>query len=265
MRLYFEIARRGFRRYAAYPGATFAGLFTNTFFGFLIAYVFLAVFRERDQVGGYSAPDTVTYVWLAQALLSVVASFGASWQELALRVRSGDVVTDLRRPVDVQMGLLAEDAGRALHQLFFRAVPPFLVGALAFDLVAPDEVTRWLLFAVSVSLAVVVSFGVRFLVNLSAFWLLDYRGPMMLAMVVSHLFSGLIVPLVFLPDGLEAVARALPFASMLQTPIDVFLGELAGARLAGALALQCVWAASLLLAGRAVLAAGTRKLVIQGG
>ncbi len=265
MRLYLELARRGYRRYAAYPGATIAGLFTNTFFGFLIAYVFIAVFRLRDDVGGYSEVDTVTYVWLTQGLLSVVASYGPSWQELALRVRSGDVVTDLRRPVDIQRALLAEDAGRALFQLVFRGVPPFLLGALVFDLVAPDDAVRWLLFALSVCLAVVVSFGIRFLVNLTSFWLLDYRGAMMLAMVVSHLFSGLIVPLAFFPTGLEAVARVLPFASMLQTPVDVFLGELAGAALAGALALQCLWAAGLFLLGRAVLAAGTRKLVIQGG
>ena len=265
MRLHFEIARRGYRRYAAYPGATLAGLFTNTFFGFLIAYVFLAVYRLREDVGGYSEADVVTYVWLTQGLLSVVASFGPSWQELALRVRSGDIVTDLRRPLDLQLALLADDAGRALFQLVFRGVPPFLVGALVFDLVAPDGVARTLLFAASVCLAVVVSFGVRFLVNLAAFWLLDYRGAMMLVMVVSHLFSGIIVPLVFFPAALEAVARALPFASMLQTPIDVYLGELAGTELAGALALQFLWAAVLLIAGRAVLSAGTRKLVIQGG
>jgi hypothetical protein len=46
-RLWFELARRGYRRYAAYPGATWAGVFTNTFFGFLLANVLLAVFEER--------------------------------------------------------------------------------------------------------------------------------------------------------------------------------------------------------------------------
>ena len=265
MRLDWELARRGYRRYAAYPGAMLAGLFTNTFFGFLIAYVLLAIYESRADVGGYSAADTVTYVWLTQGLLSVVASFGPTWSELALRVRSGDVATDLQRPLDLQRSLLAQDAGRAFYHLLFRAVPPFVIGALAFDVVAPTHPARWLVFWVSVCLAVAVSFGIRFLVNLTAFWLLDYRGPMMMAMVVSQLLSGMIVPLVFFPDRLESLARALPFASMLQTPIDVYLGKLAGMELAGALALQLGWAAALLLAGRAILRAGTSKLVIQGG
>jgi ABC-2 type transport system permease protein len=52
---------------------------------------------------------------------------------------------------------------------------------------------------------------------------------------------------------------------MLQAPIDVYVGEPLGGSTAGVLLLQAVWAAVLLLAGRLVLAAGTRKLVVQGG
>ena len=108
MRLDWELARRGYRRYAAYPGATYAGLFTNVFFGFLIASILLAVYDQREVVGGYDVADAMAYVWLAQGLLSVVASFGPSWSELALRVRSGDVATDLYRPVDLQRALFAQ-------------------------------------------------------------------------------------------------------------------------------------------------------------
>lgn len=265
MRLYWEIARRGYRRYAAYPAATAAGLFTNVFFGFVIAYVMLEVFEHRDDVNGYDVRDTITYVWLAQGLLSVVASFGPSWFELSLRVRSGNVATDLQRPVDLQRMLLAEDLGRAAYQALYRAVPPFLLGSLVFDVVVPADALRVLAFGVSVCLAIVVSFAIRFLVNLMSFWLLDYRGPTMLALVVSHLLSGLIVPLVFFPEPLGDVLRALPWASMLQLPIDVFVGAVDGADIFALLALQAFWAAALLSAGRAVLGVATRRLVVQGG
>ena len=131
LRLGFELARRGYRRYAAYPGATWAGLFTNSFFGLLIAYVMVAVYENREDIGGYDAAEALTYVWLGQGLLAVVASFGPSWHELAMRVRSGDVAVDLHRPLDLQAAGLAQDFGRATHQLLFRAFPPFLVRAFA--------------------------------------------------------------------------------------------------------------------------------------
>jgi len=264
-RLDWELARRGYRRYAAYPGATAAGLFTNPIFGFLQAYILLAVYEQRADVGGYDFADAVTYVWLTQGLLSVVASFGPSWMELALRVRSGDIAVDLARPLDLQRAQLAHDLGRAGYQLVYRATPPFLLGALLFQLTAPREPLVWVAFAVSVVLAVVVSFAIRFIVNLLSFWLTDYRGAMLLAMTVTNLLSGLIMPLAFFPEPWDSVARALPFAAMLQLPVDVFVGAATGSEILSVLALQAAWAVVLLGLGRVVLAAGTRKLVVQGG
>ncbi|HKF91164.1 MAG TPA: ABC-2 family transporter protein [Acidimicrobiia bacterium] len=263
LRLGFELARRGYGRYAAYPGATWAGVFTNTFFGFLIAYTLLAVFEQRDAVGDYDARDAVTYTWLAQGMLMTIYLWG--WFEVALRVRSGDVATDLQRPLDFQGYWLAQDLGRAAYHALFRGVPPFVLGALVFDVLVPGNPLVWLAFLASMTLAVVTSFAFRFLFNLAAFWLLDYRGAGVLAMVASTFFSGQIVPIAFFPHWLAVLAWALPFAAMVQAPIEIWLGHAEGLELLGLIALQAFWAGALLLVGRAVLAAGMRKLVIQGG
>jgi ABC-2 type transport system permease protein len=263
VRLYWEIARRGFGRYAAYPAATVAGIFTNTIFGFLQAYILLALYENRTDIGGYDPSDAVTYVWFAQALLMTVYAFG--WWELALRIRSGDVATDLARPLDPLRYWLAYDFGRAVYHFLFRGIAPFVVGMLVFDIRLPESPATWLWVALSLALAVVVSFGYRFLYNLVAFWLLDYRGTIVIAMTVSLFFSGFIVPLPFFPDWLEAIARALPFAAMVQIPVDVFLEQATGTEVAGLLLLQAVWAAILLGLARVVLGTAIRRLVIQGG
>src|SRR3954469_19707083 len=262
VRLDWEIAKRGWRRYAAYPWATAAGVFTNTVFGFLQAYILLAVFRHRAHVGSYDARDTVTYVWLAQALLMTVYVFG--WQELALRIRDGSIATDLARPLDPQRYWLAFDLGRAPYHLLFRSVLPFVVGALVFQLNYPAPLDFGAFF-VSVALAVVVSLGFRFLYNASAFWLLDIRGVMTVAITLNLFLSGMVMPLNFFPDWLRAVAHALPFAAILQTPVDIWLGKHQGLELVGTLALQVLWAIVLLGLGRLALRAGARRLVVQGG
>jgi ABC-2 type transport system permease protein len=84
-------------------------------------------------------------------------------------------------------------------------------------------------------------------------------------MVASTFFSGQVVPIAFFPDWLVVIAWALPFAAMVQAPIEVWLGHAEGLELVGLLALQAFWAGVLLLLGRTVFAAGLRKLVIQGG
>jgi ABC-2 type transport system permease protein len=262
VRLDWELARRGYRRYAAYPAATAAGAFTNTVFGFMQAYILLAVFRHRADVGGYDATDAVTYVWLAQALIMTVNVFG--WGELATRIKDGSIATDLARPLDPQRYWLAFDLGRAPYHFLYRGVPPFIVGALVFQLRYPSPVEA-AAFLVSLTLAVVVSLAYRFIYNSAAFWLLDFRGILTVALVLSLFFSGMIVPLGFFPDWLRTIADLLPFRAMIQVPIDVYLGKYAGAAILGALALQAAWAVVLLALGRVVLAAGTKRLVIQGG
>lgn len=263
MRLSWEIARSGFARYAAYPAATVAGIWTNTIFGFLQAYILLALYEQRTDIGGYDATDTVTYVWFAQALLMTVYAFG--WTELALRIRSGDVAADLARPLNPLRYWLSFDLGRALYHLIFRGIPPFLIGMLVFDLRLPESPATWLWLAVSITLAVVVSLAYRFLYNLAAFWLLDYRGVMVIAITVSLLFSGFIIPLPFFPDWLETIARTLPFAAMVQIPVDIFLEQAQGAEVAQALAIQAMWAVVLLGLASTVLSAAIRRVVVQGG
>jgi ABC-2 type transport system permease protein len=248
VRLYFELARRGYRRYAAYPAATAAGVFTNSIFGFIRGYVLLALFRERSEIGGYDATDTLTYVWYTQGLIATVFLWG--WFDLARRVSTGDIAIDL---------------GRGLYHAIFRGIPPLLVGALFFDLHAPTSPLVWVGVVVTVALAVALSYAFRFLYNLSAFWLLDYRGPAIVATILVTFFSGMLVPIHFFPDWLAAISRALPFAWIVQGPVDVFVGASTGAEIVVTVAVQLAWLLALLGLGRLVLAAGTRKLVIQGG
>ena len=75
-RLYLAVAARGFRRYASYRAATAAGVFTNTVFGLILVYTYLALWDERPDLGGYDQAQAVTYVWLGQCLFAALAIQG---------------------------------------------------------------------------------------------------------------------------------------------------------------------------------------------
>jgi ABC-2 type transport system permease protein len=262
VRLYLEVARRSFARIATYRAATVAGVFTNTVFGFVLAYVLLAVYDERDTVGTFDATDAVTFTFVAQGLLMVIGIFGDT--EIADRVRTGDVVVDLQRPYDQQAWWAAQTYGKSAYYLVFRGVPPFVAGALVFDLRLPSA-TDAIAFGASLVFAVGVAFGWRWLLQLSAFWLLDVRGVNQLGWLLASFLAGTYVPIVFFPDWLETTARALPFASMIQLPIEVWLGKHHGADLAAVFAVQAAWVVALALAGRYVLSRAVRRVVVQGG
>lgn len=260
------LAWSGFRRYATYRQATIAGSFTNTVFGFLRCYVLLglAAATAGGRPAGYDAHQLATYVWVGQGLLTVVAIWG--WAELADRIRSGDVAADLLRPVSPVTSYLAADLGRAGHALLTRFGPPLLVGMIFFPLYAPARRQTIPLFAVSVVLAVVISFGCRFIVNAAAYWLHDARGPVVLWTLSAGVLAGLYFPLRLLPDWLAVTLWvATPFPSLLQSPLDVVVERDAPALQAGLVALQACWAVALLALARLVQRRAERKLVVQGG
>ncbi|MFC8826112.1 ABC transporter permease [Streptomyces sp. NPDC057137] len=266
MRLYAAVAAGGFRRYATYRTATAAGVFTNTVFGFIGAYTYIALWEQRPQLGGYDLSQAVTYVWLGQALLMACAMMGGGFEdELMERIRTGDIAIDLYRPADLQLWWLASDLGRAAFHLLGRGIVPMALGALAFDLAMPTDPLVWLAFLFSVFLGIVVSFAVRYLVALSAFWLLDGAGVGQIAFLAGLFFSGMLLPLTLFPGVLGEVARALPWSSLLQVPADVFLGRHTGWGLLGAFAFQAGWAVALLALGRLVQSVATRRVVVQGG
>ncbi|KOV59341.1 ABC transporter permease [Streptomyces sp. MMG1121] len=261
--MYGAVAAGGFRRYATYRAATAAGVFTNTAFGLILVYTYTALWDEKPHLGGYGQAQAVTYVWLGQALLSTLAIGGGGVEdELMDRIRTGDVAIDLYRPVDLQLWWLAADLGRAFFQLLGRGLVPFAFGALCFPAYLPTDAGTWIAFLVAVLLAMVVGFGIRFLVALSAFWLLDGTGVGQMAWLAGFFCSGMLLPLNVFPGALGEVVRALPWSSLLQAPADILLGQADPLR---TYLFQGAWAAALLGLGRLVQSAATRRVVVQGG
>jgi ABC-2 type transport system permease protein len=260
---YGALAVAGFRRYAAYRQAVLASIVTNTAFGFLRCFVLLALAAAAGgTVAGYDGPRLATFVWVSQGLIGTVLLWWPA--ELAERIRTGEIVADLLRPVDLLAGQLATDLGRAAYGALTRLVVPIAVGALAFDLYAPRRAATYPLAALSVLLAVVVCAGCRFLVSACGYWLLDVRGPHMMWLLGSTTLTGMTFPLHLLPGGLRAALfYGTPFPSVVQIPLDIVVerGDAAGPLLA----LQAGWAVAVLALCRVVQRRGERRLVVQGG
>jgi ABC-2 type transport system permease protein len=263
MRLYWEVARRAYQRQLAYRTANLAGLITNAIFGYLRAAVMLALYATQETIGGYDRHDAISYLWVTQASVMVIALWG--WYEVEQTIRTGDVVSDLAKPFSYLGYWLARDYGRALYFLLFRGSAILLVGQLSFGLRWPGSPLTYLAFALSLAIGVAISFAFRFLMNLSAFWTTDARGMILIGGALITFLSGFLVPLAFFPDWARSALAVLPFAGIVQIPTDVFLERLTGPTLLAALAGQLAWAAALLLICQLAVRLATRRVLVQGG
>ena len=96
-------------------------------------------------------------------------------------------------------------------------------------------------------------------------WLHTWCGLWLGWLLFAIFLTGMALPLVIFPEPLRSIALALPWASYLQTPADIWLGKDTGLDLVKALGVQVVWMLVLLGLCQAVLNAATRKVVVQGG
>ena len=263
--MYLALARMAFQRQLTYRAATFAGLLTNVFFGAIRAAVLVALFNARGdtQVAGYTLPAAITYTGLTQALIGYIALWG--WWDVVRNIRTGDVATDLSRPLDFFAYWCAQDAGRALAQMLLRGVPMMLIYALVYPVVWPPTAWHWLALIVSLIFSWLLSFAWRFLYSLAAFWTQDAIGFGRFAIFAATFLSGFIMPLAFMPEWMITLMRLTPFPATVNTPIEIYLGITPLAALPFALIEQFTWVIMLIALARLTLAAGVKKLVIQGG
>lgn len=263
MRLFWELTKLSFQRQFTYRAATLAGLATNAFFGLLRAALLVALYGARQEVAGMSVQAAITYTGVSQATIAFLSLF--TWYEIIRSVHTGQISSDLLKPMDYFSFWMAQDLGRAVANLLLRGLPIMALYALVFQITLPQTSGDWIALSLAMFLAWLVSFAWRYLVNLSAFWVPNAVGIGRLAFTLAWFLSGFLMPLRFFPDWFVRLCYLTPFPHTVNTIIEVYLGLLSGPEVTRALFNQLAWFLILALASHFLLKAGVRRLVVLGG
>ena len=263
MKVYGRLLAAGFAQQSTYRLAAFGGLVANATFGLLkVSILGATVAAAGGTVGGYDAEAMTAYVWLSQGLLGSVNLYGRS--AVATRIKDGDVVVDLLRPLNLQTSTITTEVGQALFTLLPRGLPSVAIGLLA-GMSLPTSALPYALGVPSVLLGIVVSFATVYCVAAAGFWLVETRGIQILYMVVSGFFAGLFVPIALFPDWLRVLVQCTPFPSMLMYPVDILSGRVQGTGAVALLGAQVGWLVVVVAAGHLMTSAGRHRLEVQGG
>ena len=194
----------------------------------------------------------------------VVAVFPDYRFNLAERVRTGEIATDLARPITLYYREIGERFGNGLYYLFARFVPVYAAGLVCFGLFPPLRLELvW--FPLSLALAIGVAAGMWYLVCSSAYFRESAAGEMSALVFINVVLGGAFVPLDFYPSWLRVLADVAPFRANLYTPVAILSGKLSGGALAFGLLHQVVWLAALSALCLAIESRGLRRLAAQGG
>lgn len=255
-----------------YRAAALAGFATQCWWGGIKVMVYAAFFAAAPAAAGsLSLSQTITYIWLAQALLALVPWSGDP--EIGQAVRSGAIGYDRLRPLDTYGWWYARAAAwmtarvlpRAALMLAFAGVLLPLIGLEAWSWRPPQSPLQASLFAVSATLLVALSSAWVMLLNLAAVRFLDERGVNALTSSAIIVFSGNLLPLPLFPDWMQGFLFVQPFAGMLDIPVRIYSGDLTGQRALAGLALQAGWTLAFITLGRFWMRRVMGRLQMQGG
>lgn len=268
---YWAVVCARFRVLLEYRAAAFAGFVTQLFWGCIKVMILAAFYENARGPLPMSLSQTISYVWLGQALLGLLP-----WNleaELQEKITSGAVAYELLRPVELYSLWYARSVAYRTATTALRC--PLMVGfsllvmpALGLGrwaLQPPPSLASALLFLVSLTITVALAASVMMLMNAALLLTLEGRGLNTIMIGVIILFSGMVAPLPLFPDWLQPVLRYQPLRGLIDVPLRIYSGHIVPRAAATEIGMQLAWTCALVALGRRLLLRASRTLQVQGG
>ncbi|MNT99231.1 hypothetical protein D3C72_2420300 [compost metagenome] len=83
--------------------------------------------------------------------------------------------------------------------------------------------------------------------------------------VLGEFLAGMVIPIPLMPDWLQSIINWLPFRYTADFPFRVYSGHIPIGEAWAGLAVQLLWLAVMVAAGKYAMARVLRRVVVQGG
>lgn len=263
MRAYWAIVSARYRMLLQYRAAAVAGFATQVFWGLIRVMIFTAFYQSTTAAQPMSLAETVTYIWLGQAMLRVLP-----WDiegDTRQMVRTGSVAYELLRPLDLYALWYCRAVAWRTAPTTLRAIPMFVLAIAFLGMQWPASAASGAAWAAATVGAIALSCAITALLSVSLLWTLSGEGVARLVPACVILLSGMIVPLPMFPEWAQTILAWLPFRGIVDLPFRLYTGHIPPAGVWAVLGQQLAWTVGLVLLGRWLMARGTRRLVVQGG
>ena len=267
MRQYLSFFRLRLLAGLQYRVAALAGIATQVVWGLLEVLLYRAFYKTAPELLPMDMQALANYIWMQQALFGLWNVY--AWeQELFQAVQTGAVAYELVRPTDIYAMWTARGLGLRLSRCALRILPVLIVGIVmpapfGLRLTISPPVFGLFLISTLLTLWLCVCFGM--LCYALTFYVVDPKGIIAFVPAVCELLSGDLLPLPFFPEKLRRFAEFSPFGSLQNVPLRIFGGDIAGAAILPAVALQLFWCLALTALGYGLMERGLRRTVIAGG
>ncbi len=265
MNIFWSFTRQAFHNTAIYRFEYWLQLVSAFLMMYSVYWIWNILYTQRPGAFGVELGQMVTYGVIAMALESIFNPGQGPQMYISSQIKSGSIDTDLIKPLDFHLHMLAKNFGEISFRFGTIVLPAALIGFLFLDLQPPATALNGLSFAVSLTLGYLVLFSLNFLLGMVSVLTIDIRSIAWTYNSLVRFFAGQMVPLWLFPGWLGGLANVLPFKCIYSIPLSIYIGKLTGAAVWEGLLFQAVWVVVLMAVCRLVWAGVHSKLVVQGG
>ena len=267
MRAYYSYFKLKFISGLQYRSAAWAGIATQFFFGFVYIMVYVAFYESGGKDIPMTLAQTITYLWLNQALLALVNQFTRD-QELFKMVREGTISYELARPKNLYFMWYFKVLGQQLANVTLRFFPLILVTAFLpapYGLGLPASLSSFIVFLLSLTIGSLLVTALTVLYPIITLTTMSEKGIVNIMITIADILSGVVVPIPFFPIFLQKISKLLPFQYISDLPFRIYVGNIPVETCLPGIMIQTIWLILLILVGHSLMKKNLKRVVVQGG
>lgn len=262
MRAYYEIMKKSFINNMAFRADFFLGILNTMIMIFVNVAIWTALYNGKTEVNGITFSMVVTNFVIG---LSLSNALNVNDFMISNKVHSGDISTDLLKPISVNMAMMSETIGANMFRLITRFIPSLLFSLIFFRILPPASGLNLFLMIISVIFGFLILYFIGYIISVLSFWFVNIWSFSTIKNVLIGVLSGTMLPLWFMPDWVVELIKYTPFDVIYFVPVQIYLGQIAIRSVFLVYIKQLIWISILFFTGRLLWYKGIKKLVVVGG
>lgn len=262
MKKYWTVFKNSLQINLAYRSDVFAVFFSEFLSLTVLIYLWISIYHQGNQIGGYSLGALIGYFVLSKFITIVVDSVDMAWL-IGDTIREGAILNYLTKPINFLYKNFFHYLGAVTCRLVIYFFILFLI-ILATKALLPTPITLFYFF-VSLFIAIAINYLIDYLIGVSTFYFGFIMGLNFIMFGIISFFSGRVIPIDLLPAWLEAVANLLPFKYIIFLPIEIFSSKIDLLSTFWQLAGGFVWIIILFIFAKLLYANGLKKYEAYSG
>ena len=232
--------------------------FLMSFINPLVALLFWqGAFQKNSIIGGWTQPEIQSYYLLlmvAQAMLIAHVEYPVAHYD----IKEGNMASQLLKPERyIVLKFFLEVPWRLTQGAFAITAIMLITFFTARPLtVAPDMIFFAL---VSALLGFFVGFVFKMAIGLIAFFITDISAILELNDMMLLLLSGILMPVILLPDSIANISAFTPFPYIVYWPIAILIGKASLDQTMSSIGIQIIWIIGLYIVYKLLWKYGVRK------